>query len=104
MTTAQTLQAFAVLAVVLEATRRHFEFEALYGTETLSRGQMVVNFSPGSPGRLVWGQILDTAIAVQIFFSIIPSTIRVEIHLNDELKTFLGEFWLSASTSTVSSS
>lgn len=88
--------------MALEAARTHSEDEVLSGPETYLRGTMVVKFSPG--GRLTWGNVLDTAIAVQIFFSMIPCTTHIMIHHNDEAKSLIGESWLSASTSAVSSS
>ena len=107
MTTQQTLDAFAVLAVVLEAARTYPDYQVVYEGETYRWGteeQMVVDISPGLSGRLLWGDIMDTAIAVQIFLSEIPCTTYVRIHEDDEAKIYLGELLLSVSTSTVSSS
>ena len=106
VTTDQTLNAFAVLATVLEAARGHSDYERVYEAQTYRWGNgapMVASFSPDSSRRLLWGDVTDTAIATQNFLAAIPCTCWVQIHVNDPAKTNLGVFLLGASTSTVSS-
>ncbi len=69
-----------------------------------ARETMLVDILPGHSGRLLWGDVVDTAIAVQIFLSRIPCATYVWMNENDEAKSYLGGFLLRASTSTVSSS
>ena len=109
ITAPQTLQAFAVLAGVLETARRHSDYELVRapGIWTCQRGSeepTVVSISPGPSAPLLWGDVIETAVAVQIFLSTINCTTYVWINKNDEAKSYLGVFHLVASTSSVSTS
>ena len=107
VTTLQILWAYAVLALVLEAARTHADNDVVYGTVTYRWGTgapMVASISPGPSRRLLWGDVLDTIIAVQNFLATIPCTHWVQINENNEAKSHLGVFYLEASMSTVSSS
>ena len=107
MTTPQTLSAFAVLALVLETARRYSDYEVVRATKTWqwgSEGPMVVTVSPGPSGQLLWGDVIETVIAVQIFLSTTPCATYVWINELVAPKGVLGHFWLKASTSSVSTS
>ncbi len=106
VTPTEQLRAFAALAVVLQAARGHPDYGRVVGTQSYRWGDgvpVVVVIGP-EPGSLLWGDIIDTVIAVQIFLSTNPYTTFVAIYSDDAQKRYLGLFTLSASTSTVSSS